>query len=61
MDEEILTKEQIKKLLGKNAVIDYERNHSHYHCWKQSQPPACGQTLENHKQCCLCDTPYKIL
>ena len=50
---------QLKKLLGKNSVIDYERNSSHYHCWSQNQPPACGQKLEDHKQCCLCNTPYK--
>lgn len=29
---------------------------SHYHCWDQDQPPACGVKLEDHKQCCLCDT-----
>lgn len=33
---------------------DYER-HSHYHCWDQDQPPACGIPLEKHEQCCLCD------
>ncbi|MDD5069032.1 MAG: hypothetical protein PHN89_05570 [Candidatus Pacebacteria bacterium] len=36
---------------------DYERNHSHTHCWNQGGKPACGQPLEKHKQCCLCDTP----
>lgn len=34
---------------------DYGRNYSHYHCWDQ-KTPACGQPLEKHKQCCLCDT-----
>lgn len=48
---------KIEELLGKHAVIDYERNHSHYHCWHQDQPPACGIPLEKHKQCCLCDSP----
>lgn len=37
---------------------NYERDHSHTHCWKQGKSPACGQSLESHKQCCLCDTPY---
>lgn len=27
--------------------------HSHYHCWDQKQPPACGQTT-HHTVCCLC-------
>lgn len=35
----------------------YERDFSHSHCWNQGKSPACGQPLENHKQCCLCDTP----
>lgn len=33
-------------------------DHSHTHCWNQ-KTPACGQTLEAHKQCCLCDAPYE--
>jgi hypothetical protein len=57
VSEEILTKPEIQKMLGEKAHIDYERNYSHYHCWDQSKPPACGQKLEDHKQCCLCDTP----
>lgn len=28
---------------------------SHYCCWEQKQPPACGQELATHKQCCLCE------
>lgn len=28
-------------------------NHSHYHCWEQKQPPACGLNME-HQCCCLC-------
>lgn len=54
----------IKDLLGENAVIDYEKNQSHYHCWNQKQPCACGIPLEKHTQCCLCDTkvpPYSYL
>lgn len=26
----------------------------HTHCWDQTQPPACGQSIE-HKKCCLCE------
>lgn len=68
-EEKVLTKEEIRKILGDKAHIDYERNHSHYHCWDQvnnedsdiepQDTPACGQKLEDHKQCCLCDTVYK--
>lgn len=36
---------------------NYDRNGSHTHCWNQGNSPACGQKIENHKQCCLCDTP----
>lgn len=38
---------------------NYERDGSHNHCWEQKgeNKPACGQPLEKHKQCCLCDTP----
>ena len=39
--------------------LEYERKYSHSHCWNQGKNPACGQPLENHKQCCLCDTVYK--
>lgn len=53
--EEILSKSKIREILGTKAVIDYEKNHSHYHCWNQTQPSACGIKLENHKQCCLCE------
>lgn len=28
---------------------------SHYCCWEQDGPPACGQDLASHKQCCLCE------
>src|ERR1035437_1289892 len=28
---------------------------SHFHCWNQTQPSACGISLEKHNQCCLCD------
>lgn len=27
---------------------------SHSCCWEQGKDPACGQSLESHKQCCLC-------
>lgn len=36
--------------------VNYERDYSHVHCWNQ-ESPACGQPLEKHKQCCLCDLP----
>lgn len=36
------------------ATTNYERI-SHFHCWKQKQPSACGIPLEKHEQCCLCD------
>jgi len=39
-----------------HMTSNYERNHSHTHCWNQGDRPACGITLEKHKQCCLCDT-----
>lgn len=42
----------------KNKLMDYERNHSHSHCWNQGKSPACGQSLASHKQCCLCDRSY---
>ncbi len=34
-------------------------HHSHYHCWQQTgeNKPACGQPLDKHTQCCLCDLP----
>lgn len=54
-------KENIKKLLGTYANIDYDRNSSHYHCWHQNQPPACGIPLAEHSQCCLCDTQYSMI
>lgn len=57
-EEKILSKKEIRDILGDKAEIDYERNYSHYHCWHQEQPPACGIPLENHKQCCLCDKEY---
>lgn len=41
----------------KEENMEYERNYSHTHCWNQ-KTPACGQPLQNHKQCCLCDTKY---
>lgn len=37
----------------------YDYNGSHTHCWNQGKSPACGQKIENHKQCCLCDTPMQ--
>lgn len=46
---------------------NYDRDGSHTHCWDQvdnedsdiepQDMPACGQPLEKHKQCCLCDMP----
>lgn len=54
-----IPEKKLKSLLGEHSVIDYERNHSHYHCWHQDQPPACGIPLEKHTQCCLCDTPFQ--
>lgn len=32
----------------------YRRDHSH--CWEDGDnTPPCGQKIEDHKQCCLCD------
>src|SRR3990167_2712769 len=42
---------------GVDKEYNYERDGSHSHCLNQKQPPACGQKLKNHKQCCLCDLP----
>lgn len=55
-----LTEEKLKELLGKHAIVDkeYDIYYSHYHCWNQDKLPACGQKLEDHKQCCLCSTKY---
>lgn len=49
---------------------NYDRDGSHYHCWDQvnnedsdiepEDTPACGQPLEKHKQCCLCNVPYVV-
>lgn len=39
-----------------NTKTEYEHI-SHSHCWAQGKDPACGQKIENHKQCCLCDLP----
>lgn len=38
---------------------EYERNHSHTHCWNRNPVPPCNIPIENHKQCCLCDTPVQ--
>jgi len=57
-EDRALLEKKLKELLGEKSNIDYEKSCSHYHCWDQDQPPACGISLENHKQCCLCDTPY---
>lgn len=32
---------------------NYERDHSHVHCWEQKNPP-CGQKIE-HLKCCICE------
>ena len=58
-NEKILSKKEIRDILGDEAEIDYDRNYSHYHCWNQKQPSACGQPLKDHKQCCLCDKIYE--
>lgn len=39
--------------LGDVLTLLQMKDYSHYHCWDQKQPPACGLTVE-HKQCCLC-------
>lgn len=53
------TPEDPKKcgVCGYSKESNYERDHSHTHCWDQKSP-ACGQELSKHGQCCLCDTPY---
>jgi len=57
-DEE---KEKMAERAASEAIAEqrkiYERV-SHVHCWNQGTP-ACGQPLEKHKQCCLCDMPYE--
>jgi hypothetical protein len=40
----------------KNKNYDYKGSHTC--CWNQGKSSACGQPIENHKQCCLCDTPF---
>jgi len=46
--------------VDKNQSKEYERNHSHYHCWQQEgeNKPACGIPIGKHNQCCLCDILY---
>ena len=46
-----------------DTKLNYERDYSHTHCWNNEQRnlggiPPCGQKLEDHKQCCLCDLKY---
>lgn len=46
-------------------IFNYERDHSHIHCWNQVHEfhqvlPDCGIPLEKHTQCCLCDVKYFI-
>lgn len=41
-----------------NASIKNCEKKSHYHCWNQTRPSACGIPLAKHTQCCLCDTKY---
>ncbi len=50
-----------RSVLNKYPREDYDRNFSHFHCWQQGKSPACGQLLENHVQCCLCDTKKPLL
>ena len=59
MSKDNKKEEALKKLIGDKSNIrqEYGSYMSHYHCWHQNQHPACGIPLENHKQCCLCDTP----
>lgn len=60
---------EVVKEANEEQRMNYERNYSHTHCWKQvdfdmeehdldsKATPACGIPLEKHIQCCLCDTP----
>ncbi len=57
-------KEKLDKLakgaedFAKRFIPDknYERDHSHYHCWQNAPKPSpCGQKIEDHVQCCLCE------
>jgi hypothetical protein len=38
----------------KEGVTNYERDHSHSHCWEEESPP-CG--LKGRHRCCLCEKP----
>lgn len=37
-----------------SKVFNYERDHSHIHCYDQDSPP-CG--LKGKHRCCLCEKP----
>ncbi len=41
-------------------LADEEAYKSHFHCWEQKQPPACG-IKTYHLRCCLCPTTQKPL
>lgn len=45
-----------ESLQSSTKRVDYERDHSHFHCWQQGKSPACGLKT-GHKVCCLCAIP----
>jgi len=53
-----MSKPDFKKVLDMKYGInpkDYEKHHSHTHCWTSKSPP-CGQKIK-HFECCLCKEP----
>lgn len=47
---------------SKTMETKSKKDYSHSHCWNQKgeNKPACGQPLETHTQCCLCEEKYHI-
>lgn len=37
---------------------DYERDHSHKHCWESENPP-CG--IKGKHRCCLCEKAVPLI
>ncbi len=57
-----------KPFIPQEEIRENYNHRSHYHCWEQHKydfgteiEPACGQPLDKHTQCCLCDmaVPHK--
>lgn len=56
-----LCKKCAEKCIEQSKDINYEQDHSHIHCWNQGTSTACGQPLEKHTQCCLCDETFTFI